>query len=119
MTSFLFQFQIQPENIQKTSQFFVLNISRKCSSVFGGFTYYFIHHMLTFLICLDAAYLLNFCKVCQLVFILSGFVFVFFLELYIIRHGLFLIRYWFCKKNLAHFLKIAGSACKNPAQTHH
>ena len=31
--------------------------------------------MLTFLICLDAAYLLNFCKVCQLVFILSGFFF--------------------------------------------
>ena len=101
MTSFLFQFHFS----QKISQFSISKftkllrqhtcffVPKKClilgpvlsllDQIFVMWRCsmpFFIHYMLTFLICLDAAYLLNFCKVCQLVFILSGFVFVFFLE---------------------------------------
>ena len=98
MTSFLFQFQFS----QKISQFSISKftkilrqhtcffVPKKCLILGPVLSFldqifvmwrcsmpFFIHYMLTFLICLDAAYLLNFCKVCQLVFILSGFVFDF------------------------------------------
>ena len=102
MTSFLFQFQFS----QKISQFSISKftkilrqhtcffVPKKClilgpvlsllDQIFVMWRCsmpFFIHHMLTFLICLDAAYLLNFCKVCQLVFIRVCFLSVFFLEL--------------------------------------
>ena len=98
MTSFLFQFQFS----QKISHFSIAKftkilrqhtcffVPKKCLILGPVLSFldqifvmwrcsmpFFIHYMLTFLICLDAAYLLNFCKVCQLVFILSEFVFCF------------------------------------------
>ena len=149
MTSFLFQFQFSQFSISKFTkilrQHTCFFVPKKCLILGPVLSFldqifvmwrcsmpFFIHYMLTFLICLDAAYLLNFCKVCQLVFILSEFFFVFFLELnprslsyqvlflfsfvsglYLIRicllflnlrkvrHGLYLIRYRFCKKVLS------------------
>ena len=129
MTSFLFQFQFS----QKISQFSISKftkilrqhtcffVPKKClilgpvlsflDQIFVMWRFsmpFFIHYMLTFLICLDAAYLLNFCKVCQLVFILSEFFFlelnpwslsyqVLFLFSFLnLRHGLYLIRVFFC-----------------------
>ena len=112
MTSFLFQFQFS----QKISQFSISKftkilrqhicffVPKKCLILGPVLSFldqifvmwrcsmpFFIHYMLTFLICLDAAYLLNFCKVCQLVFILSGFVFVFFRERSLSYQNLFVV----------------------------
>ena len=132
MTSFLFQFQFRQRISQfSTSKFIKILgqhiwffVPKKClilgpnlsllDQIFvmwRCFMPFLIHHMLTFLICLDAAYLLNFCKVCQLVFILSEFVFcflerslsyqnlricLFFLNLRKVRHGLYPTRFCSC-----------------------
>ena len=93
MTSFLFQLQFSQRISQfSTSKFIKILgqhiwffVPKKCLILGPNLSLldqifvmwrcsmpFFIHYMLTFLICLDAAYLLNFCKVCQLIFILSG-----------------------------------------------
>ena len=133
MTSFLFQFQFRQRISQFSTSKFIKILGqhiwffapKKCLILGPNLSLldqifvmwrcsmpFFIHYMLTFLICLDAAYLLNFCKVCQLVFILSefffswtkpmvfilsGFVFVFFRERSLSFQNLFVFSWTYTK----------------------